>query len=140
MKENPNDAGSKLLLANALHDAGTHDAAYLPRAIEAYRSFLKAKPNDPNARVDLGICYFEVGKLDSTRAGEFFANAVKEMEAALKSDPKHQPGAFNLGIVQLYSGNFQESNKWFKKAVDLNPESDLGKRAKTILDQHSQQM
>jgi cytochrome c-type biogenesis protein CcmH/NrfG len=140
VKENPNDVGSKLLLANALHDAGMREAKYLPHAVDAYKVFLKEKPDDPNARVDLGICYFELGKLDSVRSRDLFSQAISEMEKAVKADPKHQPGAFNLAIVQLYSGNIQESNEWFQKAVALNPESELGKRAKTILEQHSQPM
>lgn len=138
VKNNPNDPGAKLLLANALHDGAIHDGRLFPRAIEAYRNYLKDKPGDPNARVDLGICYFELGKIDSAQSAGLFAQAIDEMERTLKSNPKHQAGAFNLGIVYLYSGNMLESNKWLKKAVDLNPESDLGKRAKTILEQHLQ--
>ncbi len=140
VREHPNDIGSKLLLANALHDAGMRDAKYLPQAIDAYKVFLKEKPDDPNARVDLGICYFELGRLDSVRSRGFFSQAIGEMERAVKMDPNHQPGTFNLGIVQLYSGNLRESNKWFQKAVALNPDSELGKRAKAILEQHTQSM
>jgi tetratricopeptide (TPR) repeat protein len=138
VKENPTNDGARLLLANALHDAGMHDPRMLPRAIDAYKQYLMKKPNDPNARVDLGICYFELGKLDTTRSGSLFSMAINEMESAVKISPTHQSGAFNLGIVYLYAGNMKESNKWFKKAIELNPESDLGKRAKEILDQHAQ--
>ena len=138
VKNNPNDTGAKLLLANALHDGAIHDGRLFPKAIEAYRNYLKDKPRDPNARVDLGICYFELGKIDSAQSAGLFAQAIDEMEATLKNNPKHQAGAFNLGIVYLYSGNIRDSNKWLQKAVELNPESDLGKRAKTILEQHSQ--
>ncbi len=138
VRDNPTNDGAKLLLANALHDAGMHDPRMLPRAIDAYKEYLKKKPDDPNARVDLGICYFELGKLDTTRKGSLFSMAISEMESAMKTSPTHQPGAFNLGIVYLYAGNVKESNRWFKKAIDLNPESDLGKRAKDILDQHAQ--
>jgi TPR repeat protein len=136
--DNPNDIGSKLLLANALHDGAMHDGSLLPRAIEAYKSYLKDKPGDPNARVDLGICYFEFAKTDSVHAGRFFSMAISEMETAVKGAPTHQPAAFNLGIVHLYAGNLKESNKWFQRAVELNPDSDLGRRAKTILEQHHQ--
>ncbi len=136
--ENPSDAGAQLMLANALHDAGTHDASFFPRAIDAYKKYLKAKPGDPNARVDLGICYFELGKVDSSQSAQLFSMAINEMETAVRNTPSHQPGAFNLGIVYLYSGNLEESNKWLKRTVDLNAESDLGRRAKAILEQHKQ--
>lgn len=138
IKDNPADDGARLLLANALHDAGTHDGSYYPRAITAYKEYLKAKPGDPNARVDLGICYFELGKIDSVHAGELFALAIDEMESSMKANPRHQPGAFNLGIVYLYSGDIAQSNKWMQTALNINPESDLGKRAKTIVEQHKQ--
>lgn len=138
VNENPNDIGSKLLLANALHDGAMHDASLLPRAIDAYKAYLKEKPDDPNAKVDLGICYFELGKIDSLHSARFYAMAIDEMLTAVKSSPSHQAGAFNLGIVYLFSGNLPESNRWFKKAADLNPESDLGRRAKAILEQHRQ--
>ncbi len=138
VKTNPNDSGAKLLLANALHDGAIHDGSLFPRAIKAYQTYLKEKPGDPNARVDLGICYFELGKIDSVKSAGLFSQAINEMETTLKNNPTHQAGAFNLGIVYLYSGNMLQSNKWLQKAVDLNPESDLGKRAKTILEQHIQ--
>ena len=138
VKASPNDPGAKLLLANALHDGAIHDGSLFPRAIKAYQNYLKEKPGDPNARVDLGICYFELGKIDSVQSAGLFAQAINEMETTLKNNPKHQAGAFNLGIVYLYSGDMTQSNKWLQKTVDLNPESDLGKRAKTILEQHIQ--
>ncbi|MEO8169120.1 MAG: hypothetical protein ABI623_12785, partial [bacterium] len=78
VKANPNDAGAKLLLANALHDGALHDGSLFPRAIIAYQNYLKEKPGDPNARVDLGICYFELGKIDSTRSDELFNKAIQE--------------------------------------------------------------
>ena len=138
VKDNPNDAGAKLLLANALHDGAMHDGSMFPRAIEAYKKYLQVKPGDPNARIDLGICYFELGKIDSMQSANLFSMAINEMELTMKSNPKHQAGAFNLGIVYLWTGNMQESNRWLKKAVGLNAESDLGKRAKAILEPHNQ--
>ncbi|MBI5470958.1 MAG: zinc ribbon domain-containing protein [Ignavibacteriae bacterium] len=136
--ENPSDAGAQLLLANALHDAGMRDASYFPRAIEVYKQYLKSKPGDPNARVDLGICYFELGKVDSTQSAALFSTAIEQMEIAVRNTPTHQPGAFNLGIVYLYSGNLEKSNEWLRRTVELNAESDLGRRAKAILEQHKQ--
>lgn len=138
VSDNPNDNGAKLLLANALHDGAMNDPNLFPRAIAAYQHYLVAVPNDPNARVDLGICYFELGKLDTTRTAALFRQAIDEMEGVMRSHPTHQAGAFNLGIVYLYAGDIKQSSTWFKKAIELNAESDLGKRAKAILEQHAQ--
>ena len=119
----PNDAGTLLQLANALHDA-----KFLPRAIEMYKKYLHIKPADANARVDMGICYYESG--DSPAA-------IKEMQTALTYDPKHQMAMFNLGIVTLNQGNLAQSNEWFKKAVGVDPNTQIGQRAQQILTQHS---
>ncbi len=119
----PDDAGTLLQLANALHDA-----KFMPRAIEMYKKYLHLKPADANARVDMGICYYESG--DSP-------TAIKEMQTALTYDPKHQMAMFNLGIVTLNQGNLALSNEWFKKAVDVNPNTQIGQRAQQILTQHS---
>ncbi len=120
---NPKDAGSLLRLANTLHDA-----KFMQRAIEIYKRYLLLKPADPDARVDMGICYFESG--DSP-------TALKEMRTALKNDPKHQMATFNIGIVNLNQGNIQESNEWFKKTVALDPKTEVAQRAQQILSQHS---
>lgn len=134
---NPNDAASLIRLANMLHDAGMHNQMFLNRAINTYAKYLKLMPTDPNARVDMGICYFEMAREDTNNAASWLSRAIQEMETAFKSNPDHQPAAFNLGIVNLNAGNMEESTKWFKKATEINPSSDLGKKAKEMLDQHS---
>lgn len=137
VETNPKDAGAVLQLANRLHDAGLADVQYLPRAVNTYKQYLALNPSDANARVDLGICYFEIGKLDSSESAGYFSQAIEQMEAAFQAHPDHQPAAFNLGIVSLFMGDMEGSTNWFRKAVELNPESDLGKRAQNLLSQHS---
>jgi len=129
---NPDDPNALLQLANVLHDNRAFG-----RAIETYKMYLAKVPKNSDARVDMGICYFQLAQEDSINAGRLFPLALQEMETAYKANPNHQPAAFNLGIVNLNIGNLQESNKWFKRAVELNKNSDLGARAQRILDQHS---
>lgn len=121
---NPNDTQAMLHLANMLHDAH-----FYPRAIEMYKKYLAKKPADPNARVDMGICYLETGDAPT---------AAKEMETALKYDPKHQMAMFNLGIVNLNMGNVQQSNEWLRKAIKVDSTTTVAQRAKDILSEHSQ--
>jgi len=92
---------------------------------------------DPNARVDLGICYDQLALQDSNNAPRYFAMAVQEMRTVADNAPTHQPAAFNLGIVNLHMGNLEESNKWFKRAVELGRNTELGMRAQKILQQHT---
>jgi hypothetical protein len=129
---NPGDAASRLRLANVLHDDGM-----LTAAIQNYNEYLKLTPKDPNARVDLGICYDQLALQDTANAPQYFGLAVQEMQTVVKESPSHQPAAFNLGIVNLHMGNLEESNKWFKRAVELGRETELGMRAQKILTQHS---
>jgi tetratricopeptide (TPR) repeat protein len=121
----PNDMALTLQLANSLHDGLLYE-----KAIPYYKIFLAKNPSDANARVDLGICYKELGE---------FSEAKKEMKEALKYDPLHLHANFNLGIVCLSEGDFREANEWFKKTVALDPTSDVGKRAQQLLTQHNSQ-
>jgi len=133
VRNRPSDAGARLMLANALHDN-----RMLSRAVEAYGKYLTMRPKDPDARTDLGICYFQMAQEDSINREPLLREAVTAMEAAFKSAPKpHQPSAFNLGVVYLHLSELEESNKWFRKAVEINRESDLGKRAQNMITQHA---
>jgi cytochrome c-type biogenesis protein CcmH/NrfG len=129
---NPKDAGALLRLANGLHDNGA-----FRRAIDVYERYLAIEPGNPDARVDMGVCYYELGKVDSAGGTALLETARNEMELALKKHPDHQPAAFNLGVVALTMGDLETSNKWFRRAVELNPASDLGTRAKRMLEQHT---
>ncbi len=119
---NPNDAETILQFANTLHDA-----KFYLRAVEMYKKYVALNPANSDARVDLGICYFELGNLDQ---------ALKEIESVVKKDPKHQMAMFNLGIIQLSSQNMVEAKSWFKKCIAIDPQSTAGLRAQQILEQH----
>ncbi len=132
VKASPNDPQAVLALANGLHD----NADYL-RAVEVYAKYLKTHPKDPDARVDMGVCYYQLGMQDTVNTARYFALAITEMEAAVRGTPTHQPAAFNLGVVNLQKGDLDVSNRWFRKAVELGPTTDLGTRAQRMLQQHS---
>jgi tetratricopeptide (TPR) repeat protein len=119
----PNDMVLTLQLANSYHDGSSYE-----KAIPYYKIVLEKNPGDADARVDLGICYKELGK---------YLEAKKEMKNALKYVPKHLYANFNLGIVCLSEGNLHEANEWFKKTVALDPTSEVGKRAQQLLTQHN---
>jgi Tfp pilus assembly protein PilF len=133
VRKRPSDAGAQLMLANALHDN-----RMLSRAVDAYRKYLAMRPKDPDARTDLGICYFQQAQADSINRESLLHEAATAMEEAFNSAPRpHQPSAFNLGVVYLHLSELEESNKWFRKAVEINRDSDLGKRAQNMITQHA---
>jgi tetratricopeptide (TPR) repeat protein len=128
---NPDDLDATLRLANLLHDV-----RMLPRAIAMYEKYLTARPSDPDARVDMGICYFELGLENGSKKDEYLERAKREMQMALTYSPKHQLAYFNLGIVCLRAGDMEASNKWFKECIDIDPNSETGMRAKELYNQH----
>lgn len=128
---NPGDPGSVLHLANGLQDNGLY-----PRAIEMYKKYLAMRPKDPDARVDLGICYYQLGVADKANSGRYYGLAIGEMQQAHTDKPSHQPAVFHLGVVSLQLGNLKEANQWFQLAATMNPSSELGKRAEQMLKEH----
>jgi uncharacterized membrane protein YvbJ len=119
---NPDDLESTLHLAHLLQDSGLYE-----KAINNYNKYLTKNPENADARVDMAICYYNLG--DNT-------TAISEMESALKYQPKHQIAHLNLGIVNLASRNISASKDWFQKTVELDPNSEAGKRAQELLTSH----
>ena len=78
----------------------------------------------------MGICYYNLQNYDA---------AISEMEQALKYDPKHQIGYLDLGIVNLAAGKMEKSQEWLKKAVQIDPNSEYGKKAQELLSSHNNQ-
>ena len=129
---NPNDAPSILRLANLLHDV-----KFFPKAIMAYERYLQLNPSNADARVDLGISYFELSFTDSTRSAEYLQSAKTELEKALSYAPRHQLANFNLGIVSFHTGDIEKALDYFKKCIEIDPNSETGRRAQQFLSQHS---
>lgn len=119
---NPDDLESTLHLAHLQQDAGLYE-----KAITNYKKYLAKNPENADNRVDMAICYYNLG--DNT-------TAISEMETALKYQPKHQIAHLNLGIVNLAARNIEASKEWFRKAAELDPNSEAGKRAQELLTSH----
>lgn len=122
VKQNPDDQKSLLELAHLKNDSGLFDAA-----IQNYKTYLEKNPSDADARVDMGVCYFNL---------KDYPNAIKEMETALKYVPNHQIAHLNLGVVNLSAGNLAKSKEWLQKAYDLNPTNEIGIKAEQLLKNH----
>ena len=122
VKQNPEDYKSLLEMAHLKNDSGLFEAA-----IQNYKTYLDKNPKDADARVDMGVCYFNL---------KDYPNAIKEMETSLTYVPNHQIAHLNLGVVNLSAGNIEKSKEWLKKAYDLNPTSEVGKKAEQLLNNH----
>jgi len=122
IKQNPDDLESTLHLSHLQQDAGLYE-----KAIINYKKYLAKFPENADARVDLGICYYNMNDYNA---------AISEMEIAVKYQPKHQIAYLNLGIVNLAARNLEASKEWFRKTVELDPNSEAGKRAEELLHSH----
>lgn len=103
------------------------DSKILNPAVGNYKKYLEADPEDADARVDLGICYYDLGDYDK---------AIEQMETALRYKPKHQKACLNLGIVNLQAGNKSKSIEWLKKAIEIDSSSETGREANELLNSH----
>jgi tetratricopeptide (TPR) repeat protein len=119
---NPEDIESTLHLAHLLQDSGLFE-----KAITNYKKYLDKNQENADARVDMAICYYNLSDYNT---------AISEMEAAIKYQPKHQIAHLNLGIVNLTARNIEASKMWFQKTVDIDPNSEAGKRAQELLTSH----
>jgi len=122
VKNNPADKVSLLELAHVLNDSGFKD-----RAIEKYKQYLQIDPNNADVLVDMGVCFFDLGK---------YNDAANYMKQALKYQPRHQIAYLNLGIVNLTAGKHDEALNWWKQAVEIDPNSNVAKRAQELINSH----
>jgi len=85
--------------------------------IEAEKQFRRAIELDPNnagAYVGLaGYCLSPLGRLDE---------AISEMKKAIQLDPRSVWTNFNAGEIYLYAGDYNESVRHLKLALDIDPE------------------
>ncbi len=72
----------------------------------------------------MGVCYFELKRYDKS---------IEVIKSALEINPKHQIANFNLGIVNFANNNIMEARKWWSNAVEIDPNSNIGKKAEELL-------
>lgn len=122
VEKNPNNASAILDLANLRFDSG-----FFEDAAKNYEQYLKLDPKNANAQIDLGVCYYNMKQFDK---------AESEILAALKYSPNHQTAYLNLGVIYLAKQNMEKAKEWFNKTVELDPNSEVGKKAKSLLESH----
>ena len=108
-----------LKLGHMLNDNG-----YYERAIVKYEDYLKTHSENADVIVDMGVCYFELKKYDKS---------IDVIKSALQINPLHQIANFNLGIVNLANNNIAEAKKWWKEAREIDPNTNIGKKAEELL-------
>ena len=118
---NPNNFQANVVLANALFDARQFEEAE-----KSYTRALDINPKDLNARADLGTTFVE-------RQNPDYDRAIKEFDAALHVDPKHEPSLYYLGIAYFRKGDVENAQKALQRLESTNPNSELAGRLRQNL-------
>ena len=108
IEKDPKDVKALLRLANMYHDSRKFD-----QAVDFYKRALAITPEDVDARTDMGICLYEMGRADE---------AIAAFRTSLQHGPKHWQTWLNLGIVSLSGKNdVRTATEAFAKVEELNP-------------------
>jgi TolA-binding protein len=122
VEKDPNNSSAVLDLANLRFDSG-----FFEDAAKNYEQYLKFDETNANARIDMAVCYYNMKQFDK---------AESEIMTALKYSPKHQTAYLNLGVIYLAKQNMGKAKEWFNKTVELDPNTEVGKKAKSLLESH----
>ena len=109
----PDDFNANVVLANALFDSQKFE-----EASDYYTKAVKINGADINARADLGTTFVE-------RTSPDYDRAIKEFNAALEIDPKHEPSLYYLGIAYFRKGDKPNADKMLAELEKANPSSSL---------------
>ena len=82
-------------------------------AVSQFRKVVEARPDDPEARVNLGLALSRLG-----RPGE----ARKAFSEALRLSPGHAEATFQLGVLHAKDGKYAEAADEFAAALRADPD------------------
>ncbi|MCX7831852.1 MAG: PIN domain-containing protein [Actinobacteria bacterium] len=129
LAEDPNNYEALVGIANLYFDNQQYQ-----QAVEYYRRALKIKPEDPNVRTDLAICYTYLDLLDL---------AASELKQVIEKYPNHAQAHFNLAVVYQRMGRIKEAIEEldaFMKLVPPGPDYQYALQLKNQLMMQMQQI
>ncbi|MEJ2182353.1 MAG: tetratricopeptide repeat protein [Nitrospirota bacterium] len=94
------------------------------RAADEYEEALKRNPQDADTYNDLGLALHYLGQEDK---------AVETLRKGTDADPSYQRIWLSLGYVLLSSGKTREARDALERAVELGPETTMGREARKFL-------
>jgi tetratricopeptide (TPR) repeat protein len=105
------------------------DRGLFPLAIESYRRALAIDSTDVNVMIDLGACRHAEGQYQA---------AIGLFRKALEIDPDHAVGNFNLGIAYSSIDNMDSTRKYWRRYIELSPESPMADTIRHFLEMTDQ--
>ena len=121
VESQPDNLEAVIDLANYLFDN-----MHFKEAINYYDMALSINANMPDIYVEIGVCNFNLHKLEP--AEEFF-------KKALKLKPLHSKALFNLGVVHFNLNNREKAIQTWENLVKNIPDSPEAKQAEKFLSQ-----
>ena len=106
LEDNPDNYNLIVQAGNAYFDIQKYN-----QAIKYYTKANHIRINE-NVLIDLGVCYFNLGKLDS---------ALIVMQKALNHNPEHKQGLYNIGIVLYNSGQLNRAVDNWEYLIQTHP-------------------
>jgi len=83
---------------------------------EAFKTQVRANPDDADSHLNLGWTYYEQGKKEM---------ALKEYKKALSLDEENIGAIYNIGLVQKDLKNYQEAERQMKEVLRRAPFHEL---------------
>jgi tetratricopeptide (TPR) repeat protein len=90
-----------------------------PKAIEYYKKTIKTDPNYVPAYVHLAETYVTMAAARSLPLREMAADINALLQRAYEIDDKY--GYDSMGVIKVIDFDWQEAERWFKRALELNP-------------------
>lgn len=98
-------------------------------AVDYYRKFLAARPDELEARIDLGLTYFY---MQMPEIGE------RELKAVVQAAPANQRAWHALAwVLENGLGKTDEARQAWQNSYNIDPNSSIGRESKQFLDQLS---
>jgi len=108
LEREPGNTMALVRLGNIYFDAGMFEAAQ-----EYYEETLRVEPDNVEIRTDLGTTLRSLNRPQE---------ALDQFEQAVRTQPDHWRGWFNIGIVALYDlGDFERADTAFGKVAEIKP-------------------
>jgi tetratricopeptide (TPR) repeat protein len=95
-----------------------------PQAAEAYERALRAGDTDVNTWNSLGLTLHYLGRTDE---------ALAILEEGVGRDPGYQRIWLTLGFVSGQAGDVERAREALSRAVEMNPDNDIGQSAASML-------
>jgi len=121
LEANANDPKALASIGDRYFEGGKY-----VEAIDIYKKVLSLDPNDIDTYNDLGLAYAYMKQTDK---------AIETLKKGSEIMPSYQRVWMSLGFVSASVGKKEEAKTAFAKAVELGPDTPVGKEAGKMLNQ-----